>query len=280
MNSWNNFKGAAKRIEDQDIPRIGSRIKVGEDELHAFMEVECAGSGFDTQGRPKMLFEPHIFYRLLRSTGKRDQAVAKGLAYAKWRPGAYPRDSYPRLLEAMKIDETAALQSASWGLGQILGSNYAAVGYVTVQQMVRAFMEDEEHHLEAMVQFLISRSIDDDLRNHNWEAVARVYNGPQYAKHGYHVKLKAAYEKWRKIKDTPWSGSVAPSQQPKAAAPAPAVGTAPMAPAAIKDAAVKAAVKAAPAVVSQAAAPTSLASFVMALIFAAFAAAATWVSKG
>ncbi len=113
------FKGAARRLDDIDVPRIGARIGVGEDELHAFMEVEAAGSGFDSKGRPKMLFEPHVFYRNL-SGKKRDDAVKAGLAYSKWKPGKYPADSYPRLIQAMAIDETAALMASSWGAGQIL----------------------------------------------------------------------------------------------------------------------------------------------------------------
>lgn len=205
--SWNGFKGAAKRIEDVDIPRIGSLIGVGEDELHAFMDVEAAGSGFDSQGRPKMLFEPHVFWRNL-SGEKRSRAVAAGLAYPKWRSGNYPRDSYPRLVKAMAIDETAALRSASWGLGQILGENHAMVGYDTVQDMVRAFMEDEEEHLEAIVKFLVAAKLDDNLRAHDWVGVARGYNGPAHAKHNYAGRMKAAFARWQKIKDTPWDEGV------------------------------------------------------------------------
>lgn len=124
---WNSFHGAAKRLEDIDIPRIGHRIGVGEDELHALMEVEAAGSGFDSRDRPKMLFEPHVFYRNLQGQ-KRARAVEAGLAYRSWGEQPYPRDSYPRLLSAIEIDETAALKSASWGRGQILGENYSMVG--------------------------------------------------------------------------------------------------------------------------------------------------------
>ena len=91
-----DFRGRAERIDDLDIPRIGSVIGVGEDEVHALMEVEAGGSGFDSRGRPKMLFEPHVFYRNL--TGEeRQRAVDLGLAYPKWRSGQYPSDSYPRL---------------------------------------------------------------------------------------------------------------------------------------------------------------------------------------
>lgn len=197
-----SFIGEAKRIEDLDIPRIGARIGVGEDEIHAFMEVEAAGSGFDRQGRPKMLFEPHVFHRNLQGE-KRDRAVKAGLAYPRWRR-EYPKDSYPRLLAAMEIDETAALKSASWGLGQILGENHKLVGYATPQAMVRAFVEDEETHLEAIVAFLKGKGLDKHLRAHDWAKVAEGYNGAQYAQHGYHTRLKAAFAKWQKIKDTPW----------------------------------------------------------------------------
>lgn len=207
MADWNGFKGAAKRLDDIDIPRIGHRIGVGEDEIHAFMDVEASGSGFDDQGRPKMLFEPHVFYRNLEGEGRR-RAVREGLAYAKWRPGEYPADSYPRLTEAMAIDETAALRSASWGLGQILGENHTMVGYPTVQDMVRAFMEDEEIHLDAMVSFIIAAGIDDDLKAHRWETVARVYNGPQHARHNYAGRMRDRFRWWQGKRDTPWEPDV------------------------------------------------------------------------
>lgn len=204
MTAWNGFRGAARRLDDVDLPRIGHRIGVGEDEIHAFMDVEASGSGFDDKGRPKMLFEPHVFYRNL-SGAKRDEAVRQKLAYPKWRAGNYPADSYPRLAAAMAIDETAALKAASWGLGQVLGDNHALVGYATPQAMVLAFMEDEEKHLEAMVAFLIARKIDDDLRAHRWSKVAEVYNGPGYRTHNYDGRMAAAFARWRRIKDTPWS---------------------------------------------------------------------------
>lgn len=216
-----NFKGKAKRLDDIDLPRIGSTIGVGEDEIHAVMDVEAASSGFDSQGRPSMLFEPHIFYRLLGPGPKRDRAVREGLAWPKWRRD-YPRDSYPRLEKAMAIDHEIALQSASWGLGQIMGFNHTLAGYASASLMVRAFLDDEEKHLEAMVRFIQRSGLDDELRAHDWRGFARGYNGPGYEKNGYHTKLAAAYAKWSNIRDTPWPPDVEPAQpvSPPAAKPA------------------------------------------------------------
>lgn len=208
------FTGKAKRLDDIDLPRIASRIGVGEDEIHAVLDVETSGSGFDAKGRPKMLFEPHVFYRLLGPGPKRDAAVKAGLAYPKWGEKPYPKDSYPRLAKAMEINAEMALRSASWGLAQIMGENFSMVGYVSAYAMVEAFLDDEEAHLDAMVTFIIRAGLDDELREHDWAGFARGYNGPGYAKHNYHGRLAAAFAKWSKIKDTPWDGLRRPIDAP------------------------------------------------------------------
>jgi len=208
-----NFQGTAKRLDDMDLPRLGSLIGVGEDEIHAVMDVEARSSGFDSKGRPAMLFEPHIFYRLLGPGAKRDRAVREGLAWKSWKRD-YPRDSYDRLSRAMAIDREIALQSASWGLGQIMGFNHTLAGYVSAEAMVRDFLEDEDRHLKAMVNFILRSGLDDELRDHDWRGFARGYNGPGYEKNAYHTKLAQAFAKWTKIKDTPWRPDVEPIPTP------------------------------------------------------------------
>jgi hypothetical protein len=214
------FKGAAKRLDDIDLPKLGHRIGVGEDEIHAVLDVEAAGSGFDAQGRVKALYEPHKAYALSKGA-VRAQLVSAGLAYPRWGEQPYPKDSYPRILAAMAIDETIALKATSWGLGQVMGFNHAAAGYATPQAMVSAFAEDEEHHLEAMISFIIVDGLDDEIRRHDWAGLARGYNGSGYAENRYDVKLAAAFAKWSKIKDTPWSPSDAVKVEDLPKAPPP-----------------------------------------------------------
>lgn len=200
-----NFHGKAERLKDQDLPYYGAKIGVGEDEIHAVLDVECRGDGFDSQGRPAMLFEPHVFYRELARTPEKQRAAVKaGLAYRGWRRGNYPRDSYPRLSAAIKIDATAALRSCSWGLGQVMGFNHELAGYGTAESMVKAFTISEGFQLGGMVAFIKAAGLDDELRSHDWHGFARGYNGAGYARHGYHTKLKRAFEKWQKIPDTPF----------------------------------------------------------------------------
>lgn len=196
------FKGRAQRLTDIDVARVGRIIGVGEDEIRAVIEVETSGGGFDSQGRPKMLFEPHVFWRELGPGQKRTAAEASGLAYQRWGSAPYPKDSYPRVALAIKIDVNAALRSASWGLGQIMGFNHRAAGYATPGDMVEAFCASEAAGLEAMISFMISEGLDDELRRHDWAAFARGYNGAGYATHRYHTRLKTAFKRWQAIPDT------------------------------------------------------------------------------
>lgn len=212
------FKGKAKKIDDMDLPRLASQLgaHVGEDELHAFADTESHGSGFQADGSLKRLFEPHVFYRNLSPGPKRDAAVAQGLAYPKWKPGSYPKDSTPRILAAEKIDREAAYRATSWGLMQVLGENYKLAGFQSAVQMVDMMMDDEEVHVWAAVQFIMNSDLADEMeklaqldrptRPEDCIAIVSRYNGPGYAKNGYHIKFAKAHNKWRGIPDTPWDG--------------------------------------------------------------------------
>ena len=223
------FVGAAVKLADLDLPRIGALIGVGEDEIHAVIEVETKGGGFDKLRRPRILFEPHVFWRNL-TAAKQKIAAAQGLAYAKWKSGAYGPESeqYSRLFRAIAIDETAALAACSWCLGQILGENYRLAGYASPQAMVTAFVAGgEAEQLAAMIRFIKASGLDDELRRHDWAGFAKGYNGAGYKANAYDTKLAVAYAKWAKIPDTPFAPEAfviaAPANDP---APKPAAPTA------------------------------------------------------
>ncbi|WP_420415845.1 N-acetylmuramidase family protein [Marinovum algicola] len=203
------FAGKAKRLDDIDLPREAHRIGVGEDEIHAVLDVETLGSGFFPDGRLKMLPEGHIFYRELAPGEPRDLAIAAGLAWRRWRDRRpYPKSAdarYQRLELMMKIDRDAALRSCSWALPQMMGFNCKLAGYPTAEAMIAAFVDDEEVQLRAMIEFIVNAGLDDELREHDWAGFARGYNGPGYAQHGYHIKLERRFRWWQGKPDTPWS---------------------------------------------------------------------------
>lgn len=215
-----SFNGTATPRSPEGIARAAKVIGCEEAALRAVMAVEAAGSGFDHKGRPKMLYEPHVFFRELGQGPTRDKAVARGLAYPKWGTKPYPRDSYPRLIDAIRLDETCALRSASWGLPQIMGSNHKLAGFAAVRDMVLMFCKGEDEQLEAMARFIAAnRGMGPALRAKDWTRFAKLYNGAGYAKNSYDKKLAQSYAVWAAAAKR----ASKPAVTPVAAVPAPPV---------------------------------------------------------
>ena len=88
-------------------------------DLWAVLSVETEGFGFLGDRRPQILFERHIFHK--QTGGKFD---AENPDISNKFPGGYAGHSgeYPRLQRALALARDAALQSTSWGIGQVMGS--------------------------------------------------------------------------------------------------------------------------------------------------------------
>ncbi|WP_317235920.1 N-acetylmuramidase family protein [Niabella hibiscisoli] len=109
--------------------------------------------------------------------------------------GAYA-SQHKRLQEAVLLNRNAALMSASWGRFQVMGFNYALAGFNSLQEFVTAMYKGEREHLFAFVNYIISTALDDELREKRWADFARKYNGPDYRKNNYDIKMAEAYKKF------------------------------------------------------------------------------------
>ena len=116
------------------------------------------------------MFERHIFHRL---TGGRFDAGDADVSQPT--SGGYgPGDThqYDRLAAAISLDRDAALQSASWGLGQIMGMNFQAAGFDSAEDMVTAMVESEDRQLLASAKFIKRQhGMADALKDHDWKGV-------------------------------------------------------------------------------------------------------------
>lgn len=208
-----NFVGTGRRLAQGDVGDAARAIGIQTAVLLAFLEVEAAGRGFDGKNRPKMLFEPHVFWRNLAGR-LRDTAAAAGIAYAKWRRD-YPADSYPRLSRAIGIAKESGFRSASYGLPQILGENFKAAGFSSAEQMFSTMKQGEREQLLAMVALLKSWGLATHLTGKDfsnadsWRPAVSRYNGKGYEANNYHVKAAAAFVKHDKGVDAE-TGAVLP----------------------------------------------------------------------
>lgn len=191
-----NFEGTGHKLAPADIESVAEFLECSTAALRAVIEVESAGSGFGPDNRPLILFEPHVFYRLLGSGPARDRAEGAGLAYKKWGTRPYPKSQklrYTQLIDACLINEDAALKSVSWGLGQVMGYHHTLCGYPTVQAMVEDIRISEGKQLMVMAKFIKGTKLNRHLSSLDWSSFALGYNGSGYEKNNYHTKLADAY---------------------------------------------------------------------------------------
>lgn len=171
--------------------------------LGAIIEVESGGRVFArVKGRkePLIRFEGHYFYRLLPAA-RRNTAIVQGLAHQKAGKIRNPRTQDRRwklLSHAMAIDREAALQSTSWGLGQVMGLHWRWLGYASTDAMVARIRDGAEGQIEAMLRYIEKAGLGGFIRERDWAGFARAYNGPAYARHGYDRKIGDAYRRLKK----------------------------------------------------------------------------------
>jgi hypothetical protein len=195
-------KEATKELAQDEIEDHAKTLGVDLAALKAVIAVESSGKGFLEDGRPKILFEGHIFWRQLdkiKDTTKinpADMAVNHPeIVYPRWTKKFYKGGAaeYQRYGTACMIHDEAAKKSASWGMFQIMGFNHKACGFDTVDAFVNAMSLNEHEQLKAFTKFCEHEKLLDSLRKKDWVTFAKKYNGPEYAQNQYDYKLEMKY---------------------------------------------------------------------------------------
>lgn len=209
-------KGRAEAIGARDIALLADDMGVHPADLEAIAEVESNGFGWFRDGRMKILFEKHWFYKQL-SGAKRNKAVRLGLARKDWispKRGGYkeqnsPNARYNLLKAAIEIDEEAAYLSISMGRFQIMGFNHGICGFISAKHMFVQFVDTEVQQLRAFANFLREKKLVPAIASRDFETVEEIYNGGGLG--GVYAKrMKKASDALRagKWKDY-WPGKIA-----------------------------------------------------------------------
>ena len=184
------------RITKADIVAAAQKINVEPAMIKAISDIESRG-GYNADNTPKILFERHKFWQGLTAIKwltVRNNFAARFPDICSASTGAYnARPQYDKLRIASKLNWAVAHESASWGAFQIMGYHWRSLGYASIIEFVQMMYTSEANHLEALCRFLKRNGLDKALRNKNWAAFAKGYNGVAYKKNQYDTKLANAY---------------------------------------------------------------------------------------
>ena len=213
----------APAIVEEDYAASAARLNCEVAAIKAVFAVETAGSGFNSDGSVKCLYERHVARREVISRKLPYDKIAKLLGGALisrftggykggiaeyWRIGQAVRG----IAQAINAPDPAgldfppdnaalevSLRAASWGRPQIMGMNCELAGYSSAVEMVEDFHKSEKAHLDAFVSFVENTGLDRHLRNKDWLAFAKGYNGKSCCDKGskkdYSALIAAEYRR-------------------------------------------------------------------------------------
>lgn len=191
-NTWNSYGGLIGTLAD--------KLKVPPGAVIGTLVAESGGAAFASDGRLVIRFEVHLFYRYW---GEKNQDVfnrffsfdrssaANGFKNHMWRSNVESEFQFFHgknnrewdvLNFARALNDTAALMSISMGMSQVVGFNYRAIGYESVQQMFDQFARSAHAQILALFDFVkgpgSSSPVIAAMQNGDYVAFARAYNGP------------------------------------------------------------------------------------------------------
>lgn len=158
----------------------------------AVMNVESGGRAYAADNRLIIRFEAHIFKTQLGNDGLWAQHFRHGSPswtgqywraseQDAWRPihTGNQADEWAAFECAQSLAGEAASRSISMGAFQIMGFNYARLGYASAEEMRRGLGRGLAVQLLGFVNFVLGDAeLLRAMQGRDWRTIARIYNGP------------------------------------------------------------------------------------------------------
>lgn len=193
------------RLTEEDFVEVARELGVEVAAIKAVVEIEAgkSHSGFWAEEKPLINFDLSVFRRMARNNKVNLSKYARSHAVVFARPnatryGGQQAAQQARLDAASQIHRLSAIQGTFWGMFQLGGFNWKKCGASSPEEFVKLMSRSERDQLELFATFVRNSGLLNALRNKNWAAFARGYNGPSYASRGYHTRMAAAYARHKK----------------------------------------------------------------------------------
>lgn len=184
-----------KTLTDEDFQLVAKELGVEVAAIKAVVKIEAGPKleGFWAPGVPVANYVQSLFNKYNSKTKgpkDKDAKVPSGLS-------GYALKEWTALTNARKINVDAANLGTYWGMFQIGGFNYKLCGCQSVAEMVEKVCQSELSQLEMFAVFIRNAGMLDALKKKDWKTFARKYNGPSYAKRGYHTRMAKEYANYK-----------------------------------------------------------------------------------
>lgn len=196
------FKGRENcdKLTNEELVLVAELLDIEPAVLSAIKEIETGSrGGFVAPGKPNIIFEGHIFWDELKKRGINPETWVMGnenimhpQRERKYYKGGL--GEYDRLEQARMFHREAADASASWGMFQIMGLNFADCGKKSVNDFVEAMCASELSQLILSARFFKTSGLLPFLQAKDWVNFAKRHNEASYRHSQYDKTLATVYK--------------------------------------------------------------------------------------
>lgn len=190
-------------LTEQDFEEVAEKLGVEVAAIKAVVDIEAGKThqGFVAPGKPLINFDLTMFRRFATRRGVNLSKYSKSHSIVFTSSKGSQTRAHRRLDAAKTIHHNAAIEGTFWGMFQIGGFNWKKCGASSLDDFVEKMSRSERDQLDMFAEFITNAGLLKHLRQKNWAAFARGYNGPSYARRSYHTRMASAYA--RHLKDKP-----------------------------------------------------------------------------
>lgn len=187
-------------LTEEDFEEVAQRLGVEVAAIKAVVEIEAGRThqGFVAPGKPLINFDLAMFRRFATRRGVNLSKYSKSHSVVFTSSRGSQTKAHRRLDAAMSINPHAAIEGTFWGMFQIGGFNWKKCGTESLEDFAKRMATTERAQLDMFAEFITNAGLLKSLQDKNWAKFARGYNGPGYARRGYHTRMAQAYARHSK----------------------------------------------------------------------------------
>lgn len=184
-------------LTDDDFRRVANELQVEVAAIKAVVVIEAGGAmeGFWGPGLPVVNCDRSLWGKM-RGKVKSNAKLPAGAKVPSGLKHSFARRAWQKLINARKICIEQADLCTFWGMFQIGGFNYKLCGCSSITEFVQLMCYSELEQLELFAAMITNTGQVKYIRAKDWAGFSRSYNGPGYARRGYHTRMAAAYKRF------------------------------------------------------------------------------------
>ncbi len=194
---------SSQSLTEKDYQEVAEQLGIEVAAIKAVVEIEAgqAHEGFWVPGKPIINYDMSIVNKYAPKLGVKLSSYRKShpeiWSASRKKYGSQQATEWARFEALRSVNNDLGIYGCFWGMFQIGGFNWKICETKSADEFFELMCRSERDQLNLFAKLITNTDMVKYLKAKNWAGFASRYNGPSYAKRGYHTRMAKAYNKYK-----------------------------------------------------------------------------------